>query len=73
MAVQGCHSLAGQTVGDVLNGSTAMTTLRLSRVALVIAVAFFFTLVAFGNITNYGANWKFVHPRHVDGHDLPGP
>ena len=27
---------------------------------MVIAVAFFFTLVAFGNITDYGANWKFV-------------
>ena len=34
--------------------------LRLSRIALVTAVAFFFTLVAFGNITDYGANWKFV-------------
>ncbi len=60
LAIQGRHQLAGQPVGDVLNGSTAMTTLRLSRIALVIAVAFFFTLVAFGNITDYGANWKFV-------------
>jgi predicted small integral membrane protein len=40
-----------------------MTTLRLSRVALVVAVAVFFTLVAFGNITDYGANLQFV--RHV--------
>lgn len=40
-----------------------MRTLRLSRVALVVAVALFFTLVAFGNITDYGANWQFV--RHV--------
>ncbi|HEX6010955.1 MAG TPA: DUF2165 domain-containing protein [Geminicoccaceae bacterium] len=37
-----------------------MSVLRLSRIALVAAVAFFFTLVAFGNITDYGANWKFV-------------
>ena len=40
-----------------------MRTLRLSRIALVVAVALFFTLVAFGNITDYGANWQFV--RHV--------
>jgi predicted small integral membrane protein len=31
-----------------------------SRVALVAAVATFFTLVAFGHITDYGANWRFV-------------
>jgi predicted small integral membrane protein len=40
-----------------------MRTLRLSRIALVVAVALFFTLVAFGNITDYGANWQFV--QHV--------
>lgn len=37
-----------------------MSALRLSRIALVAAVACFFTLVAFGNITDYGANWNFV-------------
>lgn len=37
-----------------------MTMLRLSRIALVAAVAAFFTLVAFGNVTDYGANWQFV-------------
>jgi len=37
-----------------------VSALRLSRVALVAAVACFFTLVAFGNVTDYGANWKFV-------------
>jgi predicted small integral membrane protein len=37
-----------------------MTVLRLSRIALVAAVAAFFTLVAFGNVTDYGANWRFV-------------
>ena len=37
-----------------------MRVVRLSRIALVIAVACFFTLVAFGNITDYDANWQFV-------------
>lgn len=37
-----------------------MTMLRLSRIALVATVAAFFTLVAFGNVTDYGANWQFV-------------
>lgn len=37
-----------------------MRTLRLSRIALVAGVAAFFTLVAFGNLTDYGANWQFV-------------
>ena len=37
-----------------------MRAIRLSRIALVIAIACFFTLVAFGNITDYGANWQFV-------------
>ena len=40
-----------------------MSALRLSRIAMVVAVALFFTLVAFGNVTDYGANWQFV--RHV--------
>ena len=37
-----------------------MMMLRLSRIALVATVAAFFTLVAFGNVTDYGANWQFV-------------
>ena len=37
-----------------------MSVLRLSRVALVAAVALFFTLVAYGNVADYGANWQFV-------------
>ena len=49
-----------------------MTILRLSRIALVAAIAFFFTLVAFNNITDYDSNWEFVQPRPVDGHDVPG-
>ena len=37
--------------------------LRLSKVASVAAIAFFASLVAFGNITDYGTNWAFV--QHV--------
>ncbi|WP_293855274.1 DUF2165 family protein [uncultured Alsobacter sp.] len=40
-----------------------MVLLRLCKAALVAAVALFFTLVAFGNVTDYGSNWEFV--RHV--------
>src|SRR3954469_14996499 len=38
-----------------------MRIIRLSKTALVVAVALFFTLVAFGNLTDYGSNWQFVH------------
>lgn len=34
---------------------------RLCKVALVASVVLFFTLVAFGNVTDYGSNWAFVH------------
>ena len=40
-----------------------MRIVRLSKTALVAAIAFFASLVAFGNITDYGTNWAFV--RHV--------
>jgi len=40
-----------------------MTALRLSRIALTTAVAVFFTLIAFGNVTDYGTNFAFV--QHV--------
>jgi predicted small integral membrane protein len=36
---------------------------RLCKIAIVMAVALFFTLIAFGNITDYDSNWLFV--RHV--------
>lgn len=36
---------------------------RLSKIACVAAIAFFASLVAFGNITDYGTNWAFV--QHV--------
>ena len=37
-----------------------MSMLRLSRISLVAAVAVFFTLVAIGNVVDYGTNWQFV-------------
>ena len=40
-----------------------MTILRLSKTAMVAAMGFFATLVAFGNITDYGTNFAFV--QHV--------
>src|SRR4051812_44356509 len=40
-----------------------MLIARLSKTALVAAIAFLTTLVAFGNITDYETNWAFV--RHV--------
>lgn len=40
-----------------------MVLIRLCKTALVASIALFFTLVAFGNVTDYGSNWEFV--RHV--------
>jgi predicted small integral membrane protein len=40
-----------------------MRIIRLSKVAMVAAIALFASLVAFGNITDYGTNWAFV--QHV--------
>jgi predicted small integral membrane protein len=40
-----------------------MQITRLSKTALTASIAFFATLVAFGNITDYGSNFEFV--RHV--------
>src|SRR5437764_12980154 len=48
-----------------------MAIIQLSKTALVAAVAFFFTLVAFGNITDFGSNWQFV--RHVLSMDTTFP
>jgi predicted small integral membrane protein len=41
----------------------SLSILRLSKIALVAAVAFFFTLVVFNNTTDYDSNYQFV--RHV--------
>ena len=37
-----------------------MSAIRLTKTALVAAIAAFFTLVAFGNLTDYDSNWQFV-------------
>jgi predicted small integral membrane protein len=46
--------------------------LRLAKTALVLAVAFYYTLVVFNNLTDYDSNFQFV--RHVLMMDstLPG-
>ena len=48
-----------------------MPTIRLCKVALVAAIAFYFTLVAYGNIADYDSNWQFV--RHVLSMDTAFP
>ena len=48
-----------------------MVLVRLCKIALVAAVALFFTLVAFGNITDYNSNWQFV--QHVLSMDTTFP
>ncbi|MBR0678949.1 DUF2165 domain-containing protein [Roseomonas eburnea] len=40
-----------------------MTAPRLSRIALTASLAAFFSLIAFGNVTDYGSNFAFV--QHV--------
>ena len=48
-----------------------MTALRLSRIALTASLAAFFSLIAFGNITDYGTNFAFV--QHVMSMDTTFP
>lgn len=48
-----------------------MVTIRLCKTALTGAIALFFTLIAFGNIADYGSNWLFV--RHVLSMDTTFP
>jgi predicted small integral membrane protein len=36
-------------------------TLRVAKILLVAAVAFFYTLIVFNNTTDYGSNYQFVH------------
>jgi predicted small integral membrane protein len=48
-----------------------MRIIQLSKAALVASAALFFTLVAFGNITDYGSNWLFV--QHVLSMDTTFP
>ena len=48
-----------------------MQTIRLVKAVLTATVALFFTLVAFGNITDYSSNWQFV--QHVLSMDTTFP
>ena len=48
-----------------------MTGIRLCKAALVAGVAVFFTLVSYGNVTDYGSNWQFV--QHVLSMDTTFP
>jgi len=48
-----------------------MRIIRLSKAATVAAIALFASLVAFGNITDYGTNWEFV--QHVLSMDTVFP
>jgi predicted small integral membrane protein len=48
-----------------------MQIIRLSKTAMVAAIALFASLVAFGNITDYGTNWAFV--QHVLSMDTVYP
>jgi predicted small integral membrane protein len=48
-----------------------MVIVRLCKIAFVAAVALFFTLVAFGNLTDYDSNWQFV--QHVLSMDTTFP
>jgi hypothetical protein len=48
-----------------------MRIISLSKTAMVAAIALFASLVAFGNITDYGTNWAFV--QHVLSMDTVFP
>jgi predicted small integral membrane protein len=47
------------------------TTVRLAKSVLIAAMAFFFTLVVFNNITDFQSNYQFVH--HVLDMDTTFP
>lgn len=46
--------------------------IRLSKAAMVLAMAFFASLVAFGNITDYATNFAFVHHVFLMDTTFPG-
>jgi len=46
--------------------------LRLAKTLLVVAVAFFYTLVVFNNLTDYGSNYAFVHHVLLMDSTFPG-
>ena len=48
-----------------------MILVRLCKIALIVSIALFFSLVAFGNLTDYDSNWQFV--QHVLSMDTTFP
>jgi len=46
--------------------------LRLSKTLLVAAVALYYTLVVFNNLTDYGSNYAFVHHVLLMDSTFPG-
>jgi predicted small integral membrane protein len=46
--------------------------LRLSKTSLVAAVALYYTLVVFNNLTDYGSNYAFVHHVLLMDSTFPG-
>src|SRR5262245_58550751 len=50
--------------------STALV-MRMAKIAMTAAIALWMSLVAFGNVTDYGANFAFV--QHVMSMDSPFP
>jgi predicted small integral membrane protein len=48
-----------------------MLAVRAAKIVMIASIAFFATLVAFGNITDYGTNWAFV--QHVLAMDTVFP
>ncbi|MDN4144549.1 DUF2165 domain-containing protein [Pseudomonas tohonis] len=49
-----------------------MTMIRLSKAVMVLAMAFFASLVAFNNVTDYGTNFAFVHHVFLMDTTFPG-
>ena len=49
-----------------------MITIRLSKALMVLAMAFFASLVAFNNVTDYGTNFAFVHHVFLMDTTFPG-
>ncbi|HTV05912.1 MAG TPA: DUF2165 domain-containing protein [Acidobacteriaceae bacterium] len=47
-------------------------TLRVAKILLVAAIAFFYTLVVFNNCTDYGSNYQFVHHVLLMDSTFPG-
>jgi predicted small integral membrane protein len=52
---------AGDAIPSVLAGDSM--TLRAAKLAMVFAVALYYTLLVFNNVTDYNSNYEFV--RHV--------